>query len=122
MLCCSDVKAKDFVVRRIGSCCHSLAADFCCADYPLPPKEEKTEILRVVVRESMALDLLDRLISDIIAVTETLIECELGDLSALQPTATSIEKHHQSQGVDAKHRKNHGSKRPMKEGVHRAVC
>ena len=75
-----------------------------------------------MVRESMALDLLDRLISDIIAITEVLIECEIGDLSALQPTATSIEKHHQSQGVDAKHRKNHGSKRPMGEGVHRSVC
>ena len=78
--------------------------------------------MRIVVRESMALDLLDRLISDIIAVTEALIECEISDLSALQPAATSIEKHYQSQGVDAKHRKNYGSKRPMSEGVHRGVC
>lgn len=92
------------------------------ADYPLPPKEEKTEILRVVVRESMSLDLLDRLISDIIAVTQTLMECDVGDLSALQPTATSTEKAHQSQGVDAQHRTRHGSRRPMKEGVHRTVC
>jgi glutamate decarboxylase len=38
-------------------------------NYPLPPNEEKTEISRVVVRESMSLDLLDRLVSDIISVT-----------------------------------------------------
>jgi glutamate decarboxylase len=92
------------------------------ADYPLPPNEEKTEILRVVVRESMSLDLLDRLISDIIAVTQTLMESDIGDLSALQPTATSTEKQYQSQGVDAKHRKKHGSKTPMSEGIHRTVC
>jgi len=98
-----------------------LAADL-CVDYPLPPNEEKTEILRVVVRESMSMDLLDRLISDIIAVTQTLMESEIGDLSALQPTSTSIEKQHQSQGVDAKNRTKHGSKRPMSEGVHRTVC
>jgi glutamate decarboxylase len=70
----------------------------------------------------MSLDLLDRLISDIIAVTQTLMESEIGDLSALQPTATSIEKQHQSQGVDAKQRKKHGSQRPMSEGVHLTVC
>ena len=70
----------------------------------------------------MSLDLLDRLISDIVAVTQTLMESDIGDLSALQPTATSTEKAHQSQGVDAQHRKKHGSKRPMNEGVHRSVC
>ena len=70
----------------------------------------------------MSLDLLDRLISDIIAVTQTLMESDVGDLSALQPTATSMEKQHQSQGVDAKYRKKHGSRRPMSEGVHRTVC
>ena len=91
-------------------------------NYPLPPGEEKTEILRVVVRESMSMDLLDRLISDLIAVTQTLMESDLGDLSALQPTATSTEKSHQSLGNDAKHRKQHGSKQPMDKGVHRSVC
>jgi glutamate decarboxylase len=68
------------------------------------------------------MDLVDKLISDIIAVTQTVIECEISDLSALQPTSTSIEKQHQSQGVDAKYRREHGSKRPMSEGVHRSVC
>ena len=91
-------------------------------NYPLPPSEEKTEILRVVVRESMSMDLLDRLISDIIAVTQDLVEADAFDLSALQGAATAIEKSHGSQGVDAKSRSKHGSKHPMHKGVHRTVC
>lgn len=92
----------------------------CAADYPLPPTEDKTEILRVVVRESMSLDLLDRLISDIIAVTQTLMESDTVDLAAFQPGATSIEKQQSSLGFDAKHR--HHAKQPMSKGVHRTVC
>lgn len=91
-------------------------------DYPLPPNEEKTEILRVVVRESMSLDLLDRLISDIIAVTQTLMESDPIDLSAFQPTATSVEKQHSSLGMDAKERQKDGHYQPMSKGVHRSVC
>ena len=70
----------------------------------------------------MSIDLLDRLISDLFAVTQTLMESDVGDLRALQPTATAMEKSHQSVGVDAKHRYQHGSKRPMDKGVHRTVC
>ncbi|RVX73544.1 hypothetical protein B0A52_02432 [Exophiala mesophila] len=72
-------------------------------NYPLPPNEENQEILRVVVRESMSLDLLDRLISDIIAVTQSLMESDVFDLQALQDSATSIEQSHGSKGVSAKH-------------------
>ena len=45
------------------------------ADYPLPPGEEKTEILRVVVRESLSLDMIDRLVTDICHVMEQLMVC-----------------------------------------------
>lgn len=41
--------------------------------YALPPSEEATEILRVVIRESLSGDLLHKLIHDIIAVTEMLL-------------------------------------------------
>ena len=91
-------------------------------NYPLPPTEDKTEILRVVVRESMSLDLLDRLVSDIISVTQDLMGSDAFDLAALQGAATFLEKSHGSAGVDAKHRHKHGSRRPMSEGVHRTVC
>ena len=89
-------------------------------NYPLPPTENATEILRVVVRESMSLDLLDRLISDIVAVTETLMDSDAVDLAALQPGATTIEKLAMSAGLDAKNKDQ--AQRPMSDGVHRGVC
>ncbi len=49
------------------------AKQYIIPNYPLPPDEEKTEILRVVVRESMSFDLLDRLIADICVVTQNMI-------------------------------------------------
>ena len=73
------------------------------------PKEEKTGILRVVIPGSMSLDLLDRLISDIITETQTLRESDIGDLSALPPTAT--DKRHQCPGFDAEHWYKHGNHR-----------
>lgn len=96
------------------------AKQYIIPNYPLPPKCEKTEILRVVVRESMSLDLLDRLITDIIAITEQLMNADPMDLAAFQPGATSIEKQHQSKGVDHQHK--HLANRPMSKGVHRTVC
>ncbi|KAI9838790.1 MAG: hypothetical protein M1837_002319 [Sclerophora amabilis] len=90
-------------------------------DYPLPPSEDKTEILRIVIRWSMSMDLVDRLISDIIGVTETLMESDVTDLSPLQPTASgNLEKNLSSRGHDA--RTKHKAKTPMSEGVHRSVC
>lgn len=91
-------------------------------DYPLPPNEEKLEILRVVVRESMSLDLLDRLITDICEVTENIMNTDAVDMQVYQPASsnTTTEKKHSSRGLGA-HEK-HKAKRPMSEGVHRTVC
>lgn len=94
-------------------------------NYPLPPNEEKIEILRVVVRESMSFDLLDRLITDLCEVTQTLINSDVSDLNFLQGGKdTSAEKQLGSQGQQssAKHGQGKGGKRPMSEGVHRTVC
>jgi hypothetical protein len=92
------------------------------ADYPLPPGEEKTEVLRIVVRESMCLDLLDRLISDICTATEYLLANEnAGTLSTWQTFAVkSLEKEHSSLGSHSTD--DVEPKRPMEEGVHRATC
>jgi glutamate decarboxylase len=79
------------------------------ADYPLPPNEDKTEILRVVVRESLSLDMIDRLVTDICAV----------NLAAFQPSS-SVEKTHANKGLKKEHK--HKAERPMSEGVHRTVC
>lgn len=117
----SDAFKKDYNHIKQESISTLLRAkQYIIPNYPLPPKEEKTEILRVVVRESMSLDLLDRLITDIIAITEQLMNSDPIDLSAFQPGATSIEKQHQSKGVD--HANKHKAQRPMSKGVHRTVC
>lgn len=62
-----------------------------CADYPLPPNEEKTEILRVVVRESLSIDMIDRLITDICSITENLMQSDQFDVAAWQPASQSVE-------------------------------
>lgn len=90
-------------------------------DYPLPPIAQATEILRVVVRESMSLDLLDRLITDLFAVTQQLMTTDAVDLAAFQPGGSNtVEKEHSITGSDQKHK--HKARRPMSHGVHRSVC
>lgn len=90
-------------------------------DYPLPPKEEKTEILRVVVRESLSIDMIDRLVTDICGVTEMLMKTDAIDLAAFQPGANpSVEKQHASKGLRKEHK--HKAQRPTKHGVYRTVC
>jgi len=93
-------------------------------NYALPPNEEKTEILRVVVRETMSFDLLDRLISDLVTVTQTLMENDAVDLDILQgskaPGMTNPIKDH-----DKKKHPHHGTKHKgprLADGIHRAVC
>jgi len=97
------------------------AKQYIIPNYPLPPSCEKTEILRVVVRESMSLDLLDRLIADICAVTETLMSSDEIDLAAWQPFSKSVEKEYSSPGTDSKNRHTK-QRRPLTEGIHRSVC
>lgn len=96
-------------------------------NYPLPPTEEKTEILRVVVRESMALDLLDKLVCDICDVTESLMDIEdVFDIATWEPfpkkqSSTKSKKDAQdktqSKGKDLK-QDGHN----IKDGVYRSVC
>lgn len=67
------------------------AKQYIIPNYPLPPNEEKTEILRVVVRETLSLDMIDRLVSDIVSVTETVLKSTQSDLVAYQPVSNSVE-------------------------------
>ena len=118
----SDQFKKDYPHVKQESVSNLLRAkQYIIPNYPLPPKEEKTEILRVVVRESMSLDLLDRLITDIVSITETLMKTDAVDLAAFQPSSTtSVEKASMSKGLEAKDK--HKAKRPMHHGIHRTVC
>lgn len=70
----SDEFKKEFPHLKQETISNLLRAkQYIIPNYPLPPKEEKIEILRVVVRESMSFDLLDRLITDICLTTQGLI-------------------------------------------------
>lgn len=72
----SDEFQKEFPHVKQETISHLLRAkQYIIPNYPLPPHEENIEILRVVVRESMSFDLLDRLITDICVTTQDLIVC-----------------------------------------------
>ena len=96
------------------------AKQYIIPNYPLPPKCESQEILRVVVRESMSMDLLDRLIADIFQTTQQLMESDEVDLMAFAPRSSTVEKHYMSKGLEQQ--RKHLAERPMKKGVHRTVC
>lgn len=67
------------------------------------------------------MDLLDRLITDLFAVTQTLMSSDKFDLEAWQPgAATSMEKRHSRAGLQ--HHEKHKATRPMSHGIHRGVC
>ena len=102
-------------------------------NYALPPKEDKTEILRIVVRESMTFDLLDRLITDLVHVTETLMNEDEADLRILKKhqdrrRRAPIGKKGDGGGGDNK-KEGDGEKKGssdedkrMDGGIHRSVC
>lgn len=80
-------------------------------NYALPPNMQNTEILRVVIRESMSADLLDRLIGDILSTTETLMESDVVDIECFaHPQAPRIEKHVGSMGSSRHTKKLAGGK------------
>ena len=96
-------------------------------NYALPAGEDGTEILRAVVRVSMSFDLLDRLVTDIVQVTETLMEKDEVDLSVLgeQRRRGPVRK----KGGEGKEGRGGAVgtlgrelKKRMAGGVHRSVC
>ncbi|EJD36278.1 glutamate decarboxylase [Auricularia subglabra TFB-10046 SS5] len=66
-------------------------------NYGAPPAEDKQEILRVVVRETMTADLVERLVTDLIAITESLMTTDSSGGTAQMMAA--IAGPHSKQGV-----------------------
>ncbi|KAI8961806.1 glutamate decarboxylase [Daldinia sp. FL1419] len=96
-------------------------------NYALPPNEDKTEILRVVIRESMSLDLLDRLITDLVSVTQTLIDNDEVDLSILhkqKPAGDSRPRTDAKKGglTEESAKVLEGKAARLADGIHRSVC
>jgi glutamate decarboxylase len=73
----------------------------------------------------MSADLLERLIADIVAVTDSLVDSDPVDLSRLQthPHQTRIERRHQRSTEHGKraHQLPSGLSK-LGEGVHKTVC
>ncbi|KAF1963029.1 glutamate decarboxylase [Byssothecium circinans] len=115
-----DVKKQYPHVKQAAISNLLRAKQYIIPNYPLPPNEEKTEILRVVVRQTLSLDMIDRLVTDICSCTETLLSSDKVDTDVYQPSSNSIEKQHSSHGLQAKDK--HKARHPMHKGVHRSVC
>ncbi|KAF2199655.1 glutamate decarboxylase [Delitschia confertaspora ATCC 74209] len=118
--CFTDDFKKDYPhVKQVSVQNLLRAKQYIVPNYALPPNEEKTEILRVVVRESLSMDMIDRLVTDICGVTEQLMQSDTFDLAGWQPPP-SVEKQHSSRGHLAKDKDKHNQ--PMTKGIHRSVC
>lgn len=108
-------------------------------NYALPPNEDSTQILRVVVRESMGLDLMDRLVADCVEVARTLAETDQmldltrfgrgrgagssKDVKAGPEAPEAPQKGEYTQGALAEKSKAVAAvTKRMAEGIHRTVC
>ncbi|KAI5861077.1 glutamate decarboxylase [Durotheca rogersii] len=91
-------------------------------NYALPPNEEKTEILRIVIRESMSFDLLDRLIGDLVSVTQTLVDSDEVDLSILRAQKPAGDSRPDRGLLQQSAKVLEGKAERLAEGIHRSVC
>ena len=94
-------------------------------NYALPPRENNTQILRVVVRENMSYDMIDRLLADICDAMERMMENDQLDLSILQKQPKRLrlkdekEVEEQKKSTAAQAKSNVES---MMKGVYKGVC
>lgn len=142
----SDDFKRDYPhVKQVAVSNLMRAKQYIIPNYPLPPNEDSTEILRVVVRESMSRDLVNKLITDLVSVMENIMSTSTSvDLAAWQPTSPSVEKKMGTLGeknaehmagepqtpasavstasTKSHHGHHHHKQHPMKRGIHSAVC
>lgn len=80
----SDQFQKEFpYVKQDSIAMMMRAREWIIPNYKLPRNEDKTEILRVVVRENISVELIEKLVEDICQVTEGLIESGDVDVAKL---------------------------------------
>jgi glutamate decarboxylase len=70
----------------------------------------------------MTADLLERLMADIIAVTERLVDSDPVDLSRLQTQAHRTRVERRRDHLEKNGKQAHGGMAKMGEGVHKTVC
>lgn len=122
----SDAFAREFPhVRQETVSLLLRARQWIVPNYALPPGEDATEILRAVVRVSMSLDLLERLVADVVDVTEGLMRRDQVDLSILQEkgwTPRGPRVRGAAEGEEKKEEEGKKKKGRMADGIHRSVC
>jgi glutamate decarboxylase len=94
-------------------------------NYALPPNEAAIEILRIVVRVNLSFDLLDRLVTDIVHVTEMLIVNDEVDLAALRDQERLkklVIRRWKEKGAAKKLVKEAEDVKKIEKGIHRTVC
>ena len=64
--------------------------------------------------------MIDHLVTDICAVTETLMQSDISDMNAWQPAHSSVEKEHSSGGLMPSDKGK--ARHPKEKGVYRSVC
>ena len=102
----SDEFKREFPLVQQESVSQMMRArEWIIPNYRLPRNEDKTEILRVVVRENMSVELVEKLVADVCEVTEGLMESDKVDLGKL------VGRRH-------KGRRGHGKD----ADTHRGVC
>ncbi|KAF8939564.1 glutamate decarboxylase [Dissophora ornata] len=79
-----DFKRENPQVRQSSVSTLLRARSWIVPNYPLPADEESVQILRIVVRESLSQDLVERVVADIVWAVETLAASENGfDIDSL---------------------------------------
>ncbi|ROT37575.1 glutamate decarboxylase [Sodiomyces alkalinus F11] len=127
----NDFKAKYPHIEQETISLMLRAKGWIIPNYALPPNENHIEILRVVVRESMTFDLLERLVTDIASVTETLMSKDQIDLVVLQEhhachrgpvTKREQKKKEEERAVGGAAHIEEPRRKRMANGIHRSVC
>ncbi|KAK4229940.1 glutamate decarboxylase [Podospora fimiseda] len=91
-------------------------------NYALPPNEQETEILRVVIRESMSFDLLERLVTDLVQVTQTMMDHDEIDLTIMHKQKQRRRLVEEKGKAQKEEEEAAEGKKRMEEGIHRSVC
>jgi glutamate decarboxylase len=95
-------------------------------NYPMPPAEDKVEVLRVVCRASMTVDFMEKLMEDIVRVTKHLIDGVQGaKLSAYDSKLiyTALQTAMSADSDETEHKQNWKfHKKSGTRGKHHAKC
>jgi glutamate decarboxylase len=121
---CDEFKAQFPHIQQSTVSFMMRAKHWIIPNYKLPPNEEETEIMRIVVRENMTYDIMDRLLSDLGDVIETLMKRDEVDLSLLQQKRNKVElkSEREKKGESFSKRVENETRRLVNGNLHKSVC